>query len=352
MNFNMFQDQGLFSVPQITAAVNRIPYAPRLIQALNLYQDVPVCTLNPIIERRFGTRQVLQAVPFGVRNNVHDVPKRRGGVMRTWSINTSTMVTKQDSTGIRRFGTMEAESIASILADRLEWMRQDAIESTIESWRMQALLGSIMNPDSSVLVNWYNFFDVTPTTMPFSAAVLAPGSAGVRGYCKSVKDAINDAFQGMASTGFVGILGDNAWNHLFSIDEIKDAYKYRSVGDQTTSVAFMTETPGTPNPNQNSINWSALANVFTYSGITFLNYRSSVDFPTNKAVFFPMGVRDMFQSILSPSSLIEEEGEMGTPFYARTWVREDGSGIDVYVETNRIEVNSLPEACIQATFSA
>jgi hypothetical protein len=351
MNFNMYQDQGLFTIPQMTAAINRIPYAPRLIQALGIFQDVPVNSINPIIERRFGTRQVLSAVPFGVRNNVYDTPKRKGGVMRTMSINTSTMVTKQDAIGVRRFGTMETESVASIIADRLEWMRQDSIESTIESWRMQALLGSIMNPDGSVLANWYNFFEATPVTMPFSAAAVSTG-AGVRGYCKSVKDAINDALMGTASTGFVGILGDNAWNVLFGIDEIKRAYEYRSVGDQSTSVAFMTETPGTPNPNQTSINWNALANVFTYGGITFLNYRSSVDFPTNKAVFFPMGVRDMFQSVLSPSSLIEEDGEMGTPFYARTWAREDGSGIDIYVESNRIEVNALPEACIQATFAA
>ena len=69
-------------------------------------------------------------------------------------------------------------------------------------------------------------------------------------------------------------------------------------------------------------------------------------------MFFPLGVRDMFQSILSPSSLIDEDGEVGMPFYAKTWAKEDGSGMGIYIETNRIEANVLPEACVQATFTA
>ena len=350
MDFRIYQDQGLFSTQQITAAVNRIPYAPRLIQALNIFADVPVNTTTPIIEQRIGARQVIPAVPVGVRNNNYDAPVRKGDVAKALSINTSSMVTKLDAIGVRRFGTQEVESVAAILSDRLEWMRQDSIESTIESMRMQALLGTVKNPDGTVLWNWYNFFDVSPTPKNFVASSIATG-AGVRGYCKEVKDIINDALKGIACSGFVGILGDNAWNKLFSVDEIKDSYKYRSTGDQSNAVAFMTEIPGSPNPNQTSINWGALANIFTYGGITFMNYRSSVDFPTDKGVFFPVGVRDMFQSILAPSSLIEEDGAMGSPFYARTWPREDGSGIEIYVESNRIEANTMPDACIQATFS-
>jgi hypothetical protein len=349
MNFRAFLDQGLFGIPQMTASINRIPYAPRLIQALGIYEDKPVNTTTPIIERRFGTRQVIDAAPFGVRRNTYDVPNRDGAVMKTWSLNLSSFVSKQDTVGIRRFGTMDAETVASVLSDRMEWMRQDSLESTIENWRMQALMGVINNTDGSNLINWYNFFGVTPTTANFSTAT--NGSA-VQAYCKGIKDSINDALQGIPCTGFVGILGDAAWEAFFASPDIKEAGKYRTTGDQTMATAFTTEVPGAPNPNQTSINWGALANIFTFGGITFMNYRSSVDFPTSKAVFFPLGVRDMFQSVLSPSSLIEEQGEMGQGFYAKTWDKEDGSGIGIYIESNRIEVNALPEACIQATFGA
>ena len=352
-NFNLFQDQGIFSVPMLTAAVNRIPYAPRLIYALGLFTDVPTNTTTPIIERRFGMRQVLNAAPFGVRNTIYDVPDRKGGVMKTWSANTTSFITKLDTVGVRRFGTMEIESVAAVIADRLEWMRQDSVESTIESWRMQAILGTIVNPDTSVMVNWYNFFGVMPTVKNYStAAITAPGGNGVRGFCKEVKDAINDVLQGMPATGYIGLLGDNAWNELFKAEEIKEAYKYRTIGATALSTQWIQQIPGSPNPNQTTIDFNSLANVFDYAGITFMNYRASVDFPTNKAVFFPTGVRDMFQSVLSPSSLITEQGEMGMPFYALTYPKEDGSGIGVYVESNRIEVNALPEACIQSTFGA
>jgi hypothetical protein len=348
MDFRVFQDQGIFSIPQMTAAINRIPYAPRLIQALGIYRDMPQNTLTPIIERRFGKRQVIGAVPFGVRNTIYDTPDRVGGVMRAWSLNSSAMVTKQDTVDTRRFGTAELETVAGVIADKLEWMRQDSIESTIESHRMQALFGVVDNPDGKTLANWFNFFAVSPTTSTYSNA---ENGNNVRGWCKKTKDTINDVLQGMASTGFVCVLGDNAWNILFDSPEVQDAFKYRSVGDQSTSVAFLTETLGTPNPNQTTINWSALANVFTYAGITFMNYRASVDFPTNKGVVFPIGVTDMFQSVLAPSSLIEESDAQASPFYARTWPKEDGSGIEIYVESNRIEVNALPEACVQVTFS-
>jgi len=203
------------------------------------------------------------------------------------------------------------------------------------------------------MVNWYNFFGVTPTVKNYATSVVtATTGNGVRGYCKGVKDAINDVLQGIPATGYIGLLGDNAWNELFKSEEIKEAYKYRTIGATALSTQWMQQIPGSPNPNQTAIDFNSLANVFDYAGITFMNYRASVDFPTNKAVFFPTGVRDMFQSVLSPSSIIEEQGEMGMPFYAITYPKEDGSGIGVYVESNRIEVNALPEACIQATFSA
>ena len=344
----MYQDQGVFSVQMLTAAVNRVPYAPRLIQSLGLYNDVPTNTTNPIIERRFGKRQIVNGTPFGVRGTVYDTPDRKGQPFHTMSINTSSFISKLDTVGIRRFGTMEVESVSAVIADRLEWMRQDSIESTIESWRMQALLGSIVNPDMTTLVNWYNFFGVTPTTNDYS--VLGNGN-NVRGWCKTAKDLINDALQGIPATGYICLLGDNAWNKLFQSTEIQDAYKYRTIGNTVLSTQWIQQIPGSPNPNQTTIDFNSLANVFDYGGITFMNYRASVDFPTNKGVIFPTGVRDMFQSVLSPSSLIEEQGEMGMPFYAMTYPKEDGSGIGVYVESNRIEVNALPEACIQSTFS-
>jgi len=166
-----------------------------------------------------------------------------------------------------------------------------------------------------------------------------------------VRDAINDELQGMPATGVVGIIGDNAWDVLFQSPEIQEAYKYRTIGATALSTQWIQQVPGSPNPNQTVIDYSSLANVFDYAGIMFMNYRASVDFPTDRAVFFPTGVRDMFQSVLSPSSIIEEQGEMGMPFYAHTYPKEDGSAIGIYVETNRLEVNTFPEACIQATFS-
>jgi len=346
----IFRDQGLHQIFDMVSAINRIPYQPRLIQALNIFQDTPTNTITPLIERRLGTRQLIDGEPFGVRKHTYDTPNREGKPCRTYSINTSSKVMKHDTVGMRRFGTTEVDSVAATVADRLEWMRHDAIESTIESWRMQCLLGSITNTTGQVLANWYNFFGITPTTENFSVASMT-GPTSVMRFCKRIKDRINDALQGIPSTGFVCILGDTAWELLLSVPEIAEAYRYRNVGDQAYSVAFTVNTFGTPHPDQTTINWGALAQVFTYAGITFFNYRASVDFPASRAVFFPMGVRDMFQSILSPSSLYSEAGAFGQPFYAHSWVDPDDSGMNIYVETQRIEACVLPEAVIQSTFS-
>jgi len=338
---------------QMTSAINRIPYAPRLIQSLQLWNhSTPTDTDTPFIERQIGKRQIVPIVPYGVRLHTHDSPNREGSPMKTWPMNTSSSVKKTDTVGKRRFGEMTVETLSTLLSDRLEAMRQDTIESSMEYYRMQSLLGDVKNPDGSTVVNWYNFFNVTPTNMNYSTA---SNGSNVLAYCKTVKDAINDALQGIPCTGYVGILGDNAWNELFKSTEIKDSYKYRSTGDQTTAVAFTQEIPGSPNPNQTSINWGSMANIFTYGGISLMNYRASVDFPTSRAVFFPIGVRGMFDSVLSPSTITgvdQSKVESGTEFYAHTWEEPDGSEMGIFAETNRIEANLLPEACIQATFAA
>jgi hypothetical protein len=351
---SVFQDQSLFNVQEITAALNRKAWGNRIISSMNLFKNVPTTGKNPIIERMMATRQVIEGTDYRTRKSVGVDPDRQGISVPVWKASDSRSIFKDDVVGIRDLGTNQVLTVAKLISQKMDDMRYNVIENTIESWRLQAILGKVQL-STNRKVDWLANWNVTQPTKNYSNT---NNGTAPNVFFKEVTNVIDDALQGTMATGYCCFLSDAAYSTLFQSEIIQKAYSFRTVGDMTLAMQFVTQMAGAPNPN-NGVAFGNIADAFNYGNITFINYRDSVAkdvlgnqiIPSGKGICFPLGVDGMFTSSLVPSTFMSDTSATGSEFYARTYYKDDDDCVCITVESCRVEANALPEATVLITFA-
>lgn len=316
-----------FSMVQLTTAINKMPYRPGMLLAMNLFTPVPVRTTTIAIEKFDGALRLIPTSERGAPPTRQDQLRRDIRDFRTRRLFKQDTLRSHELQNLRAFGSeTEVQTVQAEVAARAGRLLDD-LNLTFEYHLLATTAGITLDADGSVLNNWFSEWGISqPAEITFSdAAVTAAG--GMRAFLKQnlIRPMLRASRVGNNTAGIqiVALMGDAFYDWFVRHPDVEKTY----------------------------LNWNAAADLrgndafgeFSFGGIEAINYRgtddnSTVAVASNKARFFLRGVPDLFQIAFSPAESFEFVNTPGQQFYARTVPDEKRNE---YVE---IEVMSYPLA--------
>lgn len=326
-----------FGVINMTAAINRLPYTPSRIGAMNLFSEVGVTTTTAFIEYAAGRLSLYQSGERGApaKNGVTSKDRK----VRTFVIphvKANGAVLADSVQNIRAFGNeSELESVASVVNDKMEQMRAGH-EVTHEYHRAGALAGNILDADGSVIYNLFTEFGLTEDQYTMSLAA-SPGEQKVE-----VREVIRDIENELGAIPYKGVhalCDDEFFDNLLKCQGVHEAY------DRWQDGQFRRDQSGRDDGG------------FTYLGVTWENYRGKVGSTTflqgtNVARFFPTGVKDLFTTTTAPADYMETVNTKGKLLYAKQERMPYDRGVSLESQSNALFMCTMPGVLKKVTFGA
>lgn len=325
-----------FDNARLTAAINTMPVVPKQLGALGWFAVDSVDTTVVKIERQdeasFG---VVAAVPRGAPGESAGRARRDGELFELAHIPMHDTLWAEEVQNQRAFGTEgELTRLDTELA-KLQLRQKNRIAATLESMRIGALKGVVLNKDGTEIVNFWTKFGLTANTVSLN---LATGSK-LRGTFDGWRSKICDELGDDEPVAYESLIGEDAFRTLISNAEAREEY--------LAQVKAGTAQAG-----------AALGDTFDYGGIRWrkaaarASQSSTVSrIETNKAYIVPMGVPDLLIGRFGPSTWIDGVNTMGLPLYAKAKENHEGTGYDVWAQSNPLFAPTRPRAILQATFT-
>lgn len=337
---------GAFSALSLTTAIRDLKYTPSLLTGMpGLVSKVPIYTEKFAVERMADSQRLIPVTERGSPRTRQTRDRRNIRDFRTVRTSKVDELRAVELANIRGFGTQESlEAVQTELMMRYSKLRRD--HELTEEYRLLGMIqGNVLDADgTSTLYNWYTEFGIAvPTELGFNWA----SRTGVAEYLRAnVIRPMMTALQGrwVPSARIVCLCGDTFFDGLTSNSEVKQSYiNWQAAQELRTGLA-------------------SAYGAFSYGNVDFINYRSvtdsnsvSVGIATDKARFFPVGIPDMFQKIISPNDEdLDFVNTLGQEYYARQVL--DPSGYNAYVELSMDAFNAhvctTPEALLSGRAGA
>jgi hypothetical protein len=308
-----------FSVVEMTAAIQAIPYTPGLIGQVIPFDDKPIRSSVYSIESQGGELRLVPEAPRGVHNRVLGTPTR---TMRNFNIPhfpLDAAVYADDINGLRQFGDTTGNNLVSVQNLVLDKMRRCRLdhEATHEYMRVNAIQGVLYNAQGDVITNLFTEFGVTEQSTSFNFNGTLPQ---IKAACTTVVENIEAVLNGVPYTGIVAMLGTTAWKNFVSSAAINSAFtsQYPSL-DPTWPVVLQRR-------------------GFSFANISWFPYRGKVGstpyIPANVIRFFPIGVADLYQQVIAPADFVEAVGAPGELVYAKQELMPMGKGVQIHTQSN------------------
>jgi hypothetical protein len=319
--------QDLFSVANLTAAVNKLPVMPGKVGAMGLFDEKGVTSTTVIIDEREG-RLVL--VPNTSRND-DPAPvkgnKRKRRTFETLHLPINRPLLPSQLQGIAAFGQESATTpMATVINDHLQDLK-NSIEATREFQRVGALRGQLLDADGSLLFDLFDEFDVKQKKV---TVLLSNPETNVRKACLDAKRHSESKLGGVMVTGFRALCGPDWFDAFTDHANVKAAFaNYQEAQDRLGG---------------------DLRTGFTFGGIEFIEYDVTVSgqrfIPADIAQVFPMA-RGVFRLFNAPANYNETVNTLGQPFYSKAEPRKMGKGWDLEAQANPLAMCLFPEALVE-----
>jgi hypothetical protein len=319
--------QDLFTVANLTAAVNKLPAIPGKVGAMGLFEEKGVTSTSVIIDEREG-RLVL--VPNTSRND-DPAPikgnKRKRRTFETLHLPISRPILPSQLQGIAAFGQESATTpMATVINDHLQDLK-NSIEATREFQRVGALRGQLLDADGSVLFDLFDEFDVKQKKV---TVLLSNPDTDVRKACLDAKRHAESKLGGVMVTGFRAFCGPDWFDAFTDHAKVKEAFAhYQAAQDRLGG---------------------DLRSGFTFGGIEYIEYDVTVSgqrfIPADIAQVFPVA-RGVFRLFNAPANYNETVNTLGQAFYSKAEPRKMGKGWDLEAQANPLAMCLFPEALVE-----
>lgn len=330
---DIFNDDA-FSLVELTAAIERVPYKPQLLGQLGIFTPRPITTTSFAVEDRDGKLNVIQTTPRGAPPVQASHGVRRVRNFGTVRLAKGDRLNASEIQNLRAFGReSEFETVQAETMRRLIKLRDD-LDLTLERHRLGALLGVVLDANGDQLYDWFAEWGISqPAEINFE---LGTNTTDVRKKIRDVKRSMAKASEGAwtPSTRVAALVGDDFYDALLNHKQIKE-----------TKLA----TDRAP----------LLENIDGYSsteleGVTFINYRGTDDgtalaIGTDEAKFFPIGAPGVFEHVMGPGETFDTVNTPGRPFYPMTIPDEKRNAyVDLEIYSYPAMVCTRPKMLLRA----
>lgn len=323
-----------FNMASLTAAINLIPNRYGLLGELGLFPARPVRTRSVLVEEYAGRLTLLPTRPVGAPGSVAQSGKRDLRSFVVPHIPHDDVILPEEVQGLRAFGSeTEMEALSAVMARHLADMRnKHAI--TLEHLRMGAVKGQILDADGSVLVDLFNAYGLTQTTIPFE---LTTATTVVKKKVYALLRAIEDNLKGEVSTGLLVLCSPEFFEALTTHPKVEEAYARWQEG---------------------AVLINDLRAGFVFAGVTFREYRGQVTAPdgstrrfiaAGEAHALPLGTLDTFATYFAPADFNETVNTLGQELYAKQEPREFDRGVSVHTQSNPLPMCHRPGVLVKLT---
>ena len=322
--------QDMFSIANLTAAVNKLPAIPGKVGAMGLFDEKGVNSTSVVIDEREG-RLIL--VPNTSRND-DPAPvkgsKRQRKTFETLHLPVSRSLLPSQIQGIAAFGQENAAApVATVINDNLQELK-NSIEATREFQRVGALRGKLLDADGAIISDLYKEFEVDQKKINVA---LGNKDTNVRKACLDAKRYSESKLGGVMVTGFRSLCGPGWLDAFVEHEKVKAAFaNYQEAQDRLGG---------------------DVRSGFTFGGIEFIEYDVTVSgqryIPSNVAQVFPVG-KGIFKMFNAPANYNETVNSVGLPFYSKAEERKLGKGWDVEAQANPLAMCLFPEALVELSF--
>jgi len=319
--------QDMFSVANLTAAVNKLPAIPGKVGAMGLFDEKGVTSTSVVIDEREG-RLVL--VPNTSRND-DPAPmkgsKRKRRTFETLHLPLNRPILPSQLQGVAAFGQEDATApVATVINDNLQELK-NSIEATREFQRVGALRGKLLDADGEVISDLFKEFEVSQKKI---TVALSNASTNVRKACLDAKRFSESKLGGVMVTGFRALCGPDWFDAMIDHEKVKAAFaNYQEAQDRLGG---------------------DVRSGFTFGGIEFIEYDVTVSgqrfIPSDIAQVFPMA-RGVFRMFNAPANYNETVNTIGQPFYSKAEERKLGKGWDLEAQANPLAMCLFPEALVE-----
>lgn len=294
-----------FGTVEMTAALAKVPFKPSFLGGLGIFTPKPIRTLDASFEKKNGVLSLVQTTQRGGPLPQRENEKRDIRSIRTHRVADSSKLRADEVQSIRAFGSeTELMSAQAEIMSRAIAVRSD-IELTHENMRLGAVQGLVTDADGSTLVDWFDFWDISqPSEIDFDLDNANPASGAVKKLCNGVLRTMQRKAQGawLPGTYAAALCGDNFYDDLTTHPEIVKTYLNQQAANELRG------------------DYANAFDSFRYGGILWINYRGTDDgttvaVGTDKAKFFPVGAKDVFQHVMSPGESFDFVNTPGQEFY-------------------------------------
>jgi len=335
-----------FSVYNLTAAIQKVNPLRAIIGKLGLFREIPVPGTLIAVEESQGLRTLVPTTERGDKGIPSRDPKRVVTSFKVPHFQLDDSIMADDILNVRAFGSNDPEPAAEIVARKLQVMAT-SIEATREYCKHGAVQGSIIYPDDSVTatLDLYTAFGLTDKAtdeivVDFLFGTVTTDVLGT--VIPQIRDGIELALGGEPYTGIVALCGRTFFRNLVGQATIKAAYAAQQA---QYALKAVTQTPGQQGYPQVTLN-----------GVTFIEYYNKVGTSSGEAndgtfqmvaeaKAFPVGA-DIFHSYVAPADVVEAQGTLGQPIYARQWLTTNGKAVNLEVQSNVLDVCTRLRALI------
>ena len=334
-----------FDYRALTAAFEKKPFKPALIEKLGIFGAKGIPTTTLMVEERLGQLSLITNTPRGAA-----APNPVGRSLRTArSFPTCHFVRESNITAdeiqnVRQFGQVDSqtavvETAQNVVDERMGWLRPMQ-EVTLEWQRLCAIKGALLDADgSTTILNLFTEFGVAQQTKDFT---FSSATENVRGDCVAVARQIEGELGGSPYTDIVALCSATFMDALVDHPNVKLAFQYqegRVLGQDLRFVGFK------------------------FGGITWYEYRGAVNkadgsgtvqfVEDDYAYVLPMGVMveggPLFQTVFAPADFMEAANTQGLPLYAKMAFDPEGLNrfVKLHTQSNPLSLCMRPRSVIK-----
>lgn len=286
-----------FSMVSLTQFLNKVDYLPSLLGSLEIFEPMPTRTPTIMIEKRESGLSIIQTSERGAPLEARENDKRDIRPFATRRIAKGDTIQASEILGIRADGSeTELQNVANEVERRYNGpagILRD-VDMTWENMRLGAVQGIVLDADGATLDNWYTNWGIAQAAeIDFE---LDDTATNVRLKCQTVTRTMAKASKGawiMGATEVHALCGDTFYDHLTNHASVVASYTgWASAAELRQNIAY---------------------SAFTFSGITFHNYRGADSFAAQgqagkagmgidaeKAKFFPVRAPGVFKMAYAP----------------------------------------------------
>jgi hypothetical protein len=203
---------------------------------------------------------------------------------------------------------------------------------TLEYMRAKALTGVTKDGAGNTIYDWHDEFGIAKKSVDFK---FGDASGDIVSKCTEVSRHIEENLKGEVMTGIHALVSPEFFDSLIKHKSVKEAYQFQQG----------------VNPLRDDVRRG-----FRFGSILFEEYGGTVtlsDGSTDRlvtlkeGVAFPMGTVDTFRTFFAPANLMEAIGTYGQELYAYQVARDNGTGIDVYTQSNPLPIVKRPALTVR-----